>query len=84
MGKGDTVETFMSSLIEMKLDQATKFAWQQHTHNQEEVPSIDKLLEFIDWRAQASELFVSRIAEWKYSTVEKKPKSWTSYQAHDK
>ena len=29
--KGDTFESFMSSLIEMKLDQTFKFAWQQHT-----------------------------------------------------
>ena len=27
--KGDTFESFMSSLIEMKLDQASKFAWQR-------------------------------------------------------
>ena len=30
----------------MKLDQESKFAWQQHTHEQGDVPSIDKLLKF--------------------------------------
>ena len=39
--KGDTVEAFVSSSVEMKLDRASKFAWQQ------------SLIEFIDDRAQA-------------------------------
>ena len=66
----------------MKLDQATKFAWQQHTHDQRDVhvPSIDELLEFVDWRAQASELSIPRDAERKHFMIEKKPKSRTSYQ----
>ena len=54
--KGDTFEAFLSTSIEMKLDQESKFVWQQHTHEQKDVPSIDDLLEFIDWRAQASEI----------------------------
>ena len=78
--KGDTFETFMSSLIEMKLDQASKFAWQQHTHERRDVPSIDELLEFVDWRAQASELSTSRDAERKYPNTEKKTKARNSYQ----
>ena len=82
--KGDTFDTFMSSLIEMKLDQAIKFAWQQHTHERRDVhvPSIDELLEFVDWRAQASDLSVTREAEQKVSNVEKKPKLRTSYQVN--
>ena len=78
--KGDTFESFMSSLIEMKLDQSSKFAWQQHTHERRDVPSIDELLEFVDWRAQASELSIPRDAERKYFTMEKKTKTRTSYQ----
>ena len=46
--KGDTFKSFMSSLIEVKFDQASKFAWQQHTHERRDVPSIDELLEFAD------------------------------------
>ena len=77
--KGDTFESFMSSLIEMKLDQSSKFAWQQHTHERRDIPSIDELLKFVDWRSQASELSIPREAERKYFNVEKnKPR--TSYQ----
>ena len=77
---GDTFEPFMSSLIEMKLDQASKFAWQQHTHERRDVPSIAELLEFVDWRAQASELSTSRDAERKHPITEKKIKTRNSYQ----
>ena len=77
--KGDTFESFMSLLIEMKLDQASKFAWQQHTHKRRDAPSIDELLEFVNWRAQASELSTFRDAERKYPIMEKKTKTQTSY-----
>ena len=70
----------MSSLIEMTLDQASKFAWQQHTHERRDVPSIHELLEFVDWRAQASELSSPREAEHKYIASEKKIKTRTSYR----
>ena len=30
--KGDTFDAFLSMSIELKLDQESKFAWQQHTH----------------------------------------------------
>lgn len=77
--KGDTFESFMSSLIEMKLDQSSKFAWQQHTHERRDIPSIDELLKFVDWRAQASELSIPRETERKHFNVERnKPR--TSYQ----
>ena len=69
----DTLDTFMSSLIEMKLDQATKFVWQQHMHERRDVPSINKLLEFVDWRALASELSVTRDAERKVLTWKRNP-----------
>ena len=82
MAKGDTFDTFMSSLIDMKLDQATKFTWQQHTHEWRDVPYINELLEFIDWWAQASELSVTCDAERKVFNVEKKPKLQTSYQVN--
>ncbi len=41
---------------------------------------IDELLEFVDWRAQASELSIPRDAERKYFTMEKKTKTRTAYQ----
>ena len=64
--KGNTFEFFMSSLIEMKLDQASKVAWQQLTHERRDVPSIHEFLEFVNRRAQASELSIPREAERKY------------------
>ena len=86
--KGDTFDSFLSSLIEMKLYQGSKFAWQQHTHERKDVPSIEQLLKFVDWRAQASELSCPRElsyprdAERKYSAMEKKFKPRTSYQVN--
>ena len=53
--KGDTFEAFVSSSIEMKVDPATKFTWQQTVRDRKDVPLIDELLKFIDCRAQASE-----------------------------
>ena len=78
--KEDTFESFLSSLIEMKLDQASKFAWQQRMHERRDVPSIDELLQFVDWRAQASKLSTSQDAERKLPTMEKKTKTLTSYR----
>ena len=75
-----TLNLSMSILIEMELDRASKFAWQQHTHERKDVPSIDELLQFVDWRAQASELSTSSDVERKRPTVEKKTKALTSYQ----
>ena len=57
--KGDTFESFVSSRIETKLDQAPKFVWQQHTSERKDLPSINELLKFIDGRAQASETSTS-------------------------
>ena len=64
----------------MKLDQESKFMWQKHTHEQKEVPSIDKLLEFIDWRAQASELSTLRNTECRAPVIKRENKTRTSYQ----
>ena len=48
--------SFITSLIELKLDPTTMFEWQHHTQNQVEVPHCKELLEFLDHRAQASEI----------------------------
>ena len=48
-------ETFLTSLIELKLDPSTLFEWQKHTQSQTDVPKYDDLLSFIDLRAQALE-----------------------------
>ena len=46
---------FITSLIEMKLDQLTMFEWQRHSQNQSDVPHYAEILEFINLRARASE-----------------------------
>ena len=79
--KGDTFEAFVSSSVEMKLDRASKFAWQQSMRERRDIPSIDELLEFIDGRAQASESSIPYSSDHKPPVMEKKSKSRSSYQA---
>ena len=47
--------SFITSVIELKLDTDTMFEWQRHSHTESDVPHYNQLLEFIDQRAQASE-----------------------------
>ena len=51
----DPPEHFITSMLELKLDQDTMFEWQRHTQSSTSVPPVSALLEFIDLRAQASE-----------------------------
>ena len=50
---------FITSTLELKLDTNTMFEWQKHSQDSTEVPHFQKLLEFINLRAQASESSVS-------------------------
>lgn len=47
--------SFITSLLELKLDQNTMFEWQKCSQESSEVPHYKDLLEFINLRAQASE-----------------------------
>ena len=47
--------SFLTSVIELKLDVDTLFEWQKHSQAKTEIPHYDDILEFIDLRAQASE-----------------------------
>ena len=47
---------FITSALELKLDTNTMFEWQKHSQDSTEVPHFQKLLEFINLRAQASEV----------------------------
>ena len=50
--------SFVTSIIELKLDETTLFEWQKHSQEKvEEVPHYQDILDFIDLRAQASESF---------------------------
>lgn len=51
----DLPGTFVTSLIELKLDVDTLFEWQKHSQDESDVPDYEDLLNFIDLRAQASE-----------------------------
>ncbi len=47
--------TFITSMIELKLDVDTLLEWQKHSQASTDVPHFQDLLDFIDLRAQASE-----------------------------
>ena len=46
---------FVTSLIELKFDQATAFEWQRHIQGTSVVPHHGELLKFLDLQAQASQ-----------------------------
>ena len=51
----ETPSSFITSLLELKLDSTTMFEWQQHSQKHTDVPNHQELLDFINLRAQASE-----------------------------
>ena len=53
--------SFITSVIELKLDTNTMFEWQRHSQSQNDVPHFQELLDFIDRRAQASEVSRSHL-----------------------
>ena len=53
--KYDSLQTFMLSVIELKLDLCSMFAWQNHSKDQRKVPQCTDLLDFIDLHAEALE-----------------------------
>ena len=46
---------FITSVLELKLDQNTMFEWHKHSQEHVDVPHYNELLDFINLRAQASE-----------------------------
>ena len=50
---------FITSMLELKLDPNTMFEWQKESQHLAEVPHFQKLLDFINLRAQAFEVSVS-------------------------
>ena len=47
--------SFVTSMLELKLDVTTMFEWRKHSQEHSKVPHFTKLLEFLDLRAQVSE-----------------------------
>ena len=56
----EPLSRFITSIIQLKLDPNTLFEWQKHTQTATSVPSFERLLEFIDLRARASESATGR------------------------
>ncbi len=46
---------FITSILELKLDDNTSFEWQKSSQDLPDFPHYDKLLAFLNLRAQASE-----------------------------
>ena len=46
---------FITSTLELKLDQTTMFEWQRHSQSMEGIPHYQELLDFLNSRAQATE-----------------------------
>ena len=46
---------FITSMLELKLDQTTMFEWQRHTQDSSELPHYTALVEFLDLHMYASE-----------------------------
>ncbi len=49
---------FITSMLELKFDKETMFEWQKASQDSLQTPHFEKLLAFIDLRAQASETCV--------------------------
>ena len=78
--KSNSWQAFMLSIIELKLDQTSIFAWQDHSHDQRETPAYTDLLEFLDRRAHASENTIRESERKHPATIPDKgfPKSYAT------
>ena len=57
----EPLPSFITSVIELELDTNNMFEWQRHSQSQNKVPHFQELRDFIDHRAQASEVFRSHL-----------------------
>ena len=55
--------SFITSMLEIKLDAHPMLEWQRHSQESTDVPHYQQLLSFIDLRAQASESTISDVAK---------------------
>ena len=78
--KRNSLEAFVSSVIELKLDQTSMFAWQDYSHDEWKTPPYTTLLEFSDRRARATENTVRENEQKRPATIpDKRIPSKTSY-----
>ena len=59
--KQEPSRSFITSLLELKLDSGTMFEWQKSRLGSTDTPHYNDLLEFINLRAQASETISSEL-----------------------
>ena len=69
----DSPGAFLTSILELKLDQTTMFEWRRHGQSNIDVPHYDDLLKFLDLRAQAAES--STPNSYKQLPVKSEPRS---------
>ena len=76
-------EVFVTSIIETKLDQTLIFAWQDYNHKSRQICSYEKLLEYLDRRAQATENILCESTRKRSGTaLERRISSKPSYVAN--
>lgn len=56
----EPTNSFITSLLELKLDTTTMFEWQRHSQEHADVPDWQELLDFLNLRAQAAEASSTR------------------------
>ena len=76
--KEDPTGSFITTLLELKLDKDTIFEWCKTTKT---TPHYDDLLAFLDLRAQGSETSSSELKK-RHSSRQATPKSATSLAAN--
>eukprot|EP00794_Sanderia_malayensis_P010236 gene10236-11286_t len=79
-------DQFITALAETKFDPTTMIEWQKHCQNEKEVPGYEKLLQFLDLRATATEL-TNFEPSYKRSTnaaFVKKPTNYSNSSANAK
>ena len=79
--KEEPTGSFITALLELKLDKDTMFEWQKASQDAGKIPHYDALLDFLDLRAQASET-CSTEPKKRHPPRQATPKSATSFAAN--
>ena len=77
----DTLETYLTAAIELKLDEGTKLKWAEYSSERETTPPYEELLKFLDIQARHHESVIQGVRRTHTSGTDKKYTSRTSYAA---
>ena len=77
----DPTGSFITALLELKLDKDTMFEWRKASQDTKTTPHYNDLLDFLDLRAQASETSSSELKK-RHSSRQANPRSATSFAAN--